>query len=256
MSSPFPSPDWRPPEADRRRPAPGVLHVWRIAAGPTVENSVVENRQSLLSAEERERARRFRFEADRHRFLLCRSGLRLILGRYLDRPPERISFQYGPRGKPYLPRRPESAAGEVAAFNLAHAGDYGLVAIVAKGRVGVDLERVRPLDAGPVAGEFFSRAEQEEWLALPEPAKLEGFYHAWTRKEAFLKATGEGLFRPLDSFDVSLDPRAEPRIRRVEGEPGGVDRWHLLSFLPAEDYIAAVALEQKPLDVCWYELPD
>jgi len=194
---------------------------------------------ALLSDAERDRAARFRFEHDRRRFVAARGGLRSILGACVGADPERIDFTYGPQGKPALAGRFGPAG---VHFNASHSADLGLVALSRGREVGVDLERVRPLsDAVAIARRFFSAGETEALLSLPEHARERAFFDCWARKEAFIKATGEGLGRALDSFDVSLRPGELARIERVAGEPGEADQWTLLNLAPAPGFAAALA---------------
>jgi 4'-phosphopantetheinyl transferase len=194
---------------------------------------------TVLSEDERLRAGRFRFVQDRHRFAASRALLRRLLGRALGLAPGAIRFEYGAYGKPRL-------AGDAGPlwFNLSHAGRWGLFAVSA-GEVGVDLESVRPLeDLDSLAGTVFSTGERAALSALPSPQRVQGFFNGWTRKEAYVKARGDGLSRALDGFDVTVAPGDPPRLLRVAGEPDEPARWALSSFEPLPGYVAAMCVER------------
>ena len=126
--------------------------------------------------------------------------MRQILGGCLQVPPQALTFTAGPNGKPAVPGLP-------LAFNLSHSGDVAVCAVAAGGQLGVDVEMIRPIsDADDLSSRYFSRDEAREFLRLPATERLHAFFGVWTRKEAFLKATGEGMSRPLDSFVVSVGP--------------------------------------------------
>jgi len=233
--------------------SPTTVHLWRARLNlPPAEWRALE---ATLSADERERAARLRRPDDRRRFIAGRGTLRRILACYLRCAPQAVRFAYGPQGKPSL------AGGEGdLRFNLSHSHDLALY-VFARGRsVGVDVERVRRLpDAERMAARFFSAREQADFAALPDAQKAEGFFHCWTRKEAYLKALGEGITRPLDAFDVTLRPGDPPRLRRVSWNPAEADRWALVSLSPAPGYVAALAVEesQERLSVvCFVERGD
>lgn len=193
-----------------------------------------------LSPDERARAERFRFAVHRDRFVVARALLREILGVFLGVAPGRLAFDYGARGKPSLAR---PFAAEDLRFNLSHADGLALYAITRGREVGVDVEPVRPLpDAERIAARFFSAREQAALRSLAAPERAEAFFACWTRKEAFLKATGDGLSRPLDAFDVSVLPGLPARLERVEGEPHEAGRWSLAEVRPDLGYMGAVAV--------------
>ena len=215
------------------------VHVWR--ASLEQPPACVRQLARALSGDERARADRFHFERHRRRFIVGRGVLRVILGRYLSIEPHRLRFRYGPRGKPYLAT--ESGAGALH-FNLAHSHELALYAFVRGPELGIDLEHVHPMpDAERISTQFFSARENVALRALPSHQKLEAFFNCWTRKEAYLKATGTGLARPLDEFDVSLHPSEPVRLLHVRGEPQEAARWSLESLVPGADYIGAVIIQ-------------
>jgi 4'-phosphopantetheinyl transferase len=224
------------------------VHVWRASLGrPT---SRVEQPLRTLSDDERRRAERFHSERDQKRFVVARSTLRSILGRYLGAEPSQVRFEYGPRGKPRLT---EPFAHLALRFNLAHSHEWALYAFAHGREVGIDLERVCPLpDAEEIVTRFFSPRESAAWWALPPNRRQEAFYLCWTRKEAYIKAIGDGLARPLDQFDVSLVPAESARLLHIEGNPEEANRWSLQTLEPAPGYVAALAVEGHGYRLdCW-----
>jgi 4'-phosphopantetheinyl transferase len=178
------------------------------------------------------------FPRDRQRFTAGRAFLRFLHAQYLGTEPRRLRFSYGPNGKPALADDRSDLR-----FNLAHSGPLAVCALARGAELGVDLERVRPIDdAGAVARSSFSPGEVERLESLPEAARLRAFYEAWTRKEAFLKALGDGLARPLDSFEVSLGPGEDPRLLRTLGDPEEAERYSLLGLEPETGYVGAIAI--------------
>ena len=231
----FPCPPGGDPSRESVRfPAPNEVHVWFA----DIDSSSVADHH-LLSPDERARADRFRFDRDRDRFAAARATLRLMLALYLGDEPCRYEFDYGEQGKPFL-------AGAFADcgldFNVSHAQGLAAYAFACKRRVGVDVEGVRPVaDADEIADRFFSAREAEQLGGLRDEEKPGAFFNVWTRKEAFVKAVGEGLSYPLDRFEVSLGVSG----RLVSIEPGSTARgeWSLCELEAPPGYVAAVAAE-------------
>ena len=223
--------------------SPGEIHLWAVRLDPPPQQ--VERLGLPLSNEEWQRANRFRFEQHRRQYLVGRGALRTLLAAYLGIFPERVRFTYGPRGKPFLA---DQAAGEGSLFfNLSNSSELALVGFVRGAEIGVDVEFMKPMsDLEQIAERFFSLSERETLRGLPHEKKPEGFFNCWTRKEAYLKAMGEGLAAPLDSFDVTLAPGEPPRMLTLQGDAERAARWCFQCFRPAEEYIAALAIEGKP----------
>lgn len=242
---------WRTPPPDLTLSRDDV-HVWRASLGQPVER--VRQLARTLSYDEMMRAERFRFERDKRRFIVGRGVLRTILGRYLDVEPRQLQFRYGERGKPYLL---DGFGGYALRFNLAHSHELALYAFTCGRKIGIDLECIRPLsNAEEIAARFFSARENAVLRVLPESQELEAFYNCWTRKEAYLKATGDGLAQPLDQFDVSLAPGDPARLLHVEGEPLETDRWSLQSLVPGFGYVAAIAVEGRGWCLTYWQWPE
>jgi 4'-phosphopantetheinyl transferase len=197
---------------------------------------------ALLSAAEQARASRFVFERDRNRFIMGRARLRKFLGQRLGLRPDSVELVYGARGKPALSPR-QAATGW--RFNLSHCGDVVVHAFSRHRDIGVDVEAVRVLpDADSIAERFFSRSEHETYRALDSGDRPTGFYNCWTRKEAFIKALGDGLSYPLGRFDVSLAPGEPARILRVGTLTGTDCGWMLHSFVPGPGLVGAIVIRQ------------
>lgn len=203
--------------------------------------SQVDRYAPILHVEETARAHRFHFARDRDRFIVGRAALRLILARYASCLPEQITLGYGERGKPYLLGQ---SPDQDLRFNLAHAAGMAIYAVSRGREVGVDIEAVRPLpDAAAIAERFFAPAEVTAFRTVLGTAnEALAFFNAWTRKEAFLKALGDGLARPLDSFEVSLLPGDAPRLLCIDDQPAR--GWHLHALEPAPGYVAALVVEE------------
>lgn len=196
-----------------------------------------------LDPAERERAARFRFDVHRDRFTAGRGLLRRLLGRLLGMPPEEVGFRYGRKGKPDL-ALPPGRAGADLRFNLTHSANGALFAVSRGRTLGVDLERLRPLDdADALVERFFHPAERRVFADLAPKERLSCFYSGWTRKEAYVKARGDGLSLPTTEFEVVLAPGEPPRLVGFEREPEEVARWSFASFEPARSFLGAVAVE-------------
>ena len=196
---------------------------------------------ATLTPDERHRSARFHFERDRQRFIVTRGVLRDLLARYLETQPGKIRFVYSAFGKPEL--SPEF--GSRVTFNLSHSGGLLLIAIASASRVGVDIEYIRcQPDYADLARHFFSTAEVEWLAALPSHLYAEAFLSCWTKKEAYLKARGEGLAIPLNSFSVPLTTDPAPVDLCVGSEViVPARRWSLYALRPAPGYLGALAIE-------------
>ena len=230
-------------------------HVWRASLHQP--EAVFQLLQKTLSADEVERAARFHFERDRRRYIIGRGILRAILAGYLNRPPGDIQFSYGPQNKPALaaasPKNNLSRKRTYLQFNLSHSHDQALYAFARRREVGVDLEQLRPLpDRDDIAGRFFSARENTIFQALPPLQREEGFFNCWTRKEAYIKALGDGLAHPLGDFDVTLRPGEPAVLLAVKRSPDEVSRWSMRALTPFPGYVAALVVEGHDWRLqCW-----
>jgi 4'-phosphopantetheinyl transferase len=237
---------WRHPIGRYVLPADRT-HVWR--ADLRCLHGGVPHLRDLLSADERARVNRFQFEADRNRGIVARALLRLLLGHCLDCSVEYLTFATDRFGKPTL-LAPAMASLQ---FNVSHSGDYILIALNRRHAVGVDVERIRTdLAIEEIAQRFFSPRERRDLSALTPQERPGGFFTCWTRKEAYLKARGDGLTVPLAAFDVTLRPGDDVRLIETRHDINDVHRWTLSALDCGDDYRAAVVIagQDAALD-CW-----
>ena len=222
------------------------VHVWRVP----LDDSRITELRSTLSPDECARADRFHFERDRNHFIVARSSLRTILGAYLKKNPPELSFSCSNYGKPSLFGEP---AGNELRFNLSHANELALIAVTSNRAIGVDIEFIRPEFASEeLAERFFSRTEVSALRALPADMQSEAFFNCWTRKEAYIKARGEGMSLPLNQFNVSLTPESDAALLGNQRDAGEVSRWSLRELHPGPGYRAAVAVEGQGWELrCW-----
>jgi 4'-phosphopantetheinyl transferase len=243
--------------------APDEIHVWRV---PLNQSSTrIPELRAILSEEERARADRFHFEKDRHQFIESRATLRLLLSQYLNVPPAGMTYSLTAHGKPHL-------SDSDLRFNLSRRDGLALIAFAQGREIGIDVELVRQdLDLFEIAEVSFSESELTAWKGLPQAEQAAGFYNCWTRKEAFIKAIGEGFSFPLKQFDVSLTPgdpaqllalrrdestsppweRGRPRPQSDEITPA--DHWTLQNVPVPDGYAAALAFEAPTAEVTCHD---
>src|SRR5579872_6085667 len=222
------------------------VHVWCVKLIGSDE--AVAAFEKTLSAREADRCARFYQTPHRRAYAISHGVLRQLLGRYLGMAPEQIEFQYGRADKPEL----ANASADLA-FNMSHSGDLAVYAFARQCQLGVDVEHVRPLpDLELVAARFFGPEERSDLLALDGQERTHAFFRCWTRKEAFIKATGDGLSMRLDHFRVSLAPR---QAALIHAEQGDVRCWHMSHLEPATDYVGAVAYDgvAREMRLWWFE---
>jgi 4'-phosphopantetheinyl transferase len=211
------------------------VHVWAVPLQGDPERFA-----GLLSRAEQQRLDRFHFADHRRRYQIGHGALRLILGAYLGIDPAAVEFAQGPRGKPYL-------ASKGPYFNLSHSGKLALIGL-ASHEIGLDVEKVRHLESlTEIARKHFSPTEFAALSALEGDARELAFYRCWTRKEAYIKAIGEGLSMPLDIFDVSLCE--QPQFLACRDGKEDPSRWSMLDVSPGPDFVGAAALRARDV-VC------
>ena len=201
----------------------------------------------MLSDRERSRAARFRFQEDRDHFVIRRGLLRTILGLYLPGSPASIAFCEGPSGKPALA---SPAGADTLHFNLSHSCGLAVYAITRAVPLGVDVERIRPMnDMQDIASRFFTARENACLQAVPLHQRLEAFFNCWTRKEACLKATGQGIGEGLAGVEVTLAPGRAARVLSIMGSTQAAAGWSLHTLEPATGYVCAVAYLGQRLEM-------
>ncbi len=195
----------------------------------------------VLSLDENDRAGRYHFEIDRLRFVATRAFLRVLLGNYLKLPPGALAFTYGATGKPGLPGNPLH-------FSVSHSANRAMFAFSPAQPLGVDIELVHEIsNPTEIAARFFSPAETEAISMLPYEERLNAFYRCWTRKEAFLKATGAGLSYGLNQFEVSLGKHT--RLIRIGDSKWEADQWRLYHLDPEAGYVGTLATRQHGVQI-------
>lgn len=254
----------RPPHPPASHP--GTTHIWRINL---LQTAGLDAYLPGLSPHEQERALRFYFPHHRVRFAVAHAVLRQILATYLNAGPLELEFTTGEHGKPALRSDPGADRAGLH-FNLSHSGDVALLAVSHHGPVGVDVEYWRDgVEHLEIAERFFSPYERDALRRaaqppLPPQALVRAFFSTWSRKEAYLKATGHGISRGLQHFDVTADIDGEPtpytallssptgiplpaaRIIADRLDPGAPGRWALTHIDPGPHYSAALVTERLP----------
>ncbi len=225
-----------PPE-----PGSGVVHLWqRRLDSSGAELSACYER---LSIEEQERARRFRVERPRNEFVLTRGTLRSLLAQYLGGTPQEVRFRYAGNGKPTL----EGESG--LSFNVSHTNGLALMAFVKQREIGVDVENVgREVEAARLAERFFSEHERQAMRRLEGDELQAAFFRCWTRKEAYIKATGDGLSLPLHQFDVSIAQGNHDALLATRPDAAEAQRWTICDIPMGTGYAAALAVAESPGD--------
>jgi 4'-phosphopantetheinyl transferase len=226
------------PEAGTIRLSPREIQIWGIWL--TASDAAVAYYHSILSVDERHRAERFRFGNLRRSYILSRGGLRIVLAHYLGCAPTGIEFIGGPKGKPALRHSSRIQ------FNVSHSGQMALYALTVGCELGVDVEQLRTLeDTESIAKRFFSPGEASELLSLNSEERGPAFFRCWTRKEAYVKAIGDGLTIPLNGFQVTLLPGVPARFIQLAGDPGIAREWILEHLDLAPGYIGALAYQDS-----------
>ncbi len=224
-------PDWAHP-APANSLKSGVVHIWRASLDAHYHQR--DRLTGFLAPDELNRASRFHFERDRSRYSIGRGLLRLLIGRYLDRHPAALSFVYTLRAKPYLPNP------DTLAFNVSHSHGMALYCFGHNFELGIDIERHnQALDTKEIAHSFFTPAEAR-FILQNEPDGLhERFFFLWSRKEAYIKARAEGLYLPLNEFDVA--------------NRSSVDGFDIHSFLAWPHFPASLAVKPRPSQVLFFD---
>ncbi len=228
---------------------PGTVDVW----GTDLDACAVDLPllEAILSAEERARAARFVRDQDRRRWTAATAQLRIVLSRYLRTAPSDLRFRRGLEGKPSL-----DGLGALR-FNMSHSGGIALYAVTSDAEVGIDVESVRALpDLHGVAQRFFSPGELDDLRGLPPELAPVAFYYGWTRKEAVLKATGQGIGGSTASFDVTLAPGVPPKVLRGPRLRVHPSQWSLFHLEPARGAVGALAVQSPGMRIRQWRIPE
>jgi len=230
----------------------GEIHVWCVSLDQPA--SRFQELSQTLSPDEHTRAERFHFEKDRKHFVVSRGILRIILGSYLGAEPGDLQFCYGKHGKPALAG---ISGNERICFNSSRSEGLALYAFTRDREVGVDIQYIHDLpEMDQIVEHFFSVKEREAFYALPEDKRKETFFKYWTRKESFIKAIGDGLFCPMDSFDVSLSTGDPAGLLMIGGDSNETSGWSVRDLKPASGFAAAFAVEGRNWQLRCCRWPD
>ena len=227
----------------------GDIHLWKLSLDGN--QGLADTFAPMLVDEERERTARYGCHATRDRFIIGRGLLRTILADYLSQKPDKIEFAVNQSGKPIL--RDSSAVH----FNVSHSSDLIIIAVTNIAEVGVDVEKIRPFsNEMGLADRYFSPRECETLRRLGPEERTTAFFHAWTRKEACLKAMGVGLSYGLDRVEVSLHPEEPTRLLRIDGEENHAYPWTLISLSPSPGYVGALAVKSRECRLIGWNWPE
>lgn len=223
------------------------VHIWHIPFNECFIDAKILSPDEILRAEE------YKFEIHKNRFMMYRCALRQILSFYYDKSPQELMFGYTEYGKPYV-----LAGSPQLQFNLSHSDEMAVLGLAKSSFIGVDVEYIKPFnEMQSIAKQFFAEAEFCKFISIPEKDKLEAFYNIWTRKEAFVKAVGEGLSYPLDKFTVSFCENEPPMIIEIDNAETEAMEWTLKSFnleTKSKSYKIACLVKNKACDVYRYVL--
>lgn len=219
--------------------SPHQAHVWCFSLEISPEQ--IKYNFNLLNVDEKNRAQRFKFEKHQHAFIAARGQLRILLSQYLQCDPKAIEFEYNQYGKPKIKNNPHLQ------FNLSHSEGVALCAITLNNAIGVDIEYMKKdVEMDAIAERFFSQCESNELHALQGEAKIQGFYNAWSRKEAFLKAYGQGLSYSLKNVEVTIIPEQDAKILALHHAQLNAEDWYIQALEPIEGYAAALVVRGQP----------
>jgi 4'-phosphopantetheinyl transferase len=229
------------------------VHIW--LASYKMFHAQLAELHDLLTVDEAERAARFRFEKDRERFIVTHSMLRKLLASYTGISPDQLAFQHNAYGKPSLSSYPQK---ELLRFNLSHSQDLIIYAFTCTRDIGIDIEyRRTDIEHEQLARHYFSPFERAELQSLPPSLRQQAFFDCWTRKEAYIKARGQGLSLALASFDVTIQPNAPVKLLASRESAHETIRWRFASLPMHSDYAGTVVAEGQDWQMrCWQLLPD
>lgn len=222
-----------------------AVRVWRVSL--LVSEKQVAEYAQCLSEDEQSRASRFRFEADRRKFVVARGVLRHLLSKQLGCSAIAITFDYGKHGKPETTVPIEGST--PFHFNLSHSGELALCALGGDCPVGVDIEKVKSIQRiDGMIKRCLVDAEKAQVFSLPSDQQVRAFLQYWTCKEAYLKAIGLGLAQPMTSVEVDL---TAPRL--VSTPEDCLEGWRLHRLALSEDYVGALVVAGEPtVEInCW-----
>lgn len=224
------------------------VHLW--LANLNISSQDIARLTNTLSTDEIARANGFRFDRHKNRFIAARGYLRQILSSYLQKSSEEITFEYSDRGKPKL-------LNTNLQFNVSHSQDIALYGFTNHNLIGIDIEYLRSnVECAKIAKRFFNEREYQIINNLSPEKQAQAFFQFWTIKEAYLKATGEGLGGGLETVEIEFNYNLETKIKAIANNKIEPNNWFFKSFIPERDFVATVAVNTKqlPLDIKYYAL--
>jgi 4'-phosphopantetheinyl transferase len=227
------------------------IHLWR--ADLSLPDRSIQQFNQILSNDEKMKAERFHFEKDRKKFIIGVGILRTILGCYIGVEPCELRFCFGKHGKPGLS---DAFGNKKIHFNMSHSEDLALYGFTRDHEIGLDIEFIRDIpEMDKIAEQFFSIKENDVLRSLPDNKKKEAFFNCWTRKEAFIKAIGEGLSYPLSKLAVSLTPDEPSRVLTIDEDSERASKWFMWSLRPALGFTAAFAIQGHDWRLHFWQWP-
>ena len=225
------------------------VDLWKVSLD--MPRNQIDELYYTLSGVEQRKADYFRFAEQRSSYIISYGILRKVLGAYLKMNPVELNFNYGKNGKPVLAGVPSD---EMIHFNMSSSRNLTVIAISRYYEIGIDIEYIGDIpEIDRTANQFFSKAEADVFHALPVYEKTKAFYNCWTRKQAFLKAIGNGSLYPLKTFDVTLAPHEPAQLLRVKGKPQEASRWSIQAIMPETNYTGAIAVRNFNFQLKIYE---
>jgi 4'-phosphopantetheinyl transferase len=233
---------------DRVESPESDVQIWAANIDSLRDNETAEL-AALLDVTERGRAAQFHFERDRQHYITVRGLLRELLGAALEQPASAITFEYGAKGKPKI----TGCDRRNLRFNVSHSAGWAIFALAWDREVGIDLEAATGLEKNEnlfdLASRVLSQRELIIWHALPDDAaRRAAFLRAWTRKEAYIKAIGEGFAERLETIEVALDAAKPKSSLTLHGFPPGEEKtrdWILYDLSAPIGFAAALAIEAQ-----------
>lgn len=238
---------WKSPPAE-----PGLsldcVDVWKCRLD--ISDGQVTTLFKLLSDEEHVRAERLKIPGKRNQFVITRGRLRQIIAGLLDLDPRDFKFEYTSHGKPFLAR---DWQGHELVFNVSHSYKMAIIGVTLDRQLGVDIEKIQEgKDHMSLANRFFSKREQAELSATPDENRTRAFYSCWTRKEAFVKAVGDGITYGLDSFDVSVHPDEIQASLNIHHNSGRNTAWSVFNIQMDDNYMASLAVSGATVSIRYW----
>ncbi len=237
------------PSKPSSMPAPQHIDLWLCREQDVTSHDLLTHYRTLLSAEEKHRLARFKFEADQHRFLVTRALVRTTLSHYHpDVAPAEWRFRTNAHGRPSI----ANPLTHPVSFNLSHTAGLSVLAVSQYPFTGVDVEyrlRRNTIEESRLAHRFFSPTETDALLALPESARKERFFRLWTLKEAYIKACGKGLAIPLSQFSFDFPPSGAIQIAFTDALDDHPAHWQFWQYTTEDDYMIAVACKAFPTTI-------